>query len=152
MPVALIGSLIYLSQIVILAALRHTPSPLLARVLPLLLGANPAAAAFFVIIQAFVLRQWCPWCCGIHAAACLGAWFAILGMRNPCAGSSHLQIPRSARPQIVLGALFAVAVLVVTYGIIPEVRAENAIIQRRDSPARVTAEKAGEARQVISLH
>ncbi|MEZ5328547.1 MAG: vitamin K epoxide reductase family protein [Verrucomicrobiales bacterium] len=44
-------------------------------------------ALWFTAVQAFILKTFCPWCCGTHALAVLGALLVVGGMPRVAKGS-----------------------------------------------------------------
>jgi uncharacterized membrane protein len=122
-PVAWLGALVY---VLAFAALCLPARFAWVRPTTLLLfGGCAAAALFFVAVQALVIRQWCPWCCGLHALALTGAAFGLAG-RRPSPGDGPAAIrPRAAfagpRPVrlVATGALATVAVLTAGLSLLP---------------------------------
>lgn len=86
-PVGLFGAAVY--GILIILNLRPLPAEprgprLIAATLVLLI---PAAALWFVILQLFVLRAFCPWCTATHVLASTGAVLIPVAWRRDAQAS-----------------------------------------------------------------
>ncbi len=111
-PVGLFG----LGSYVVLAVLGARPflagqqtARRLAACLVLLI---PLVALWFVVLQAFVLKAFCPWCCATHAVATLGAVLLFLAWRRDAATSGDGAPARKhsrPAPPIAWGAALAAA-------------------------------------------
>lgn len=75
LPVGAFGLVLYLGA----AAAVVLRAGLAARLAAL---AILAGAAWFAIVQAVILREWCPWCCLTHLLACAAAVLMLTGFRN----------------------------------------------------------------------
>jgi len=99
MPVTVPGFLIYA---LLLLALTHAGRHLLAP----LLGVISAAAVWFILVQAFVIRAFCPWCMAAHI---VGLTLTLIGLPHAVRISAPWQ-PTLAR--FALAGLFGGAGLI----------------------------------------
>jgi uncharacterized membrane protein len=97
-PVGLFGGASYL--VLLLLGFRpipgsQRPARITATALALLI---PAAALWFVGLQMFVIKAFCPWCCTTHAIASLGAILMMLAWRQDTHPAPSNSPRKSQRP------------------------------------------------------
>ena len=80
LPIALFGASIY-GSVILAVILGKRPSNDFAISFggTLILG----GALWFFMVQAVLLRNWCPWCCAAHACASVGTISLFLARRSP---------------------------------------------------------------------
>lgn len=152
-PVVWVGAFVYAVECaVVLAALAGTSRiGGLVRLMPLLLGANAAAAVFFTGVQIWGVQRWCPWCCTIHVLACFGAGFASRGLARTVGHTGADEPSRPVMPhQLVWAAAAQIVVLAALTALLP-----SAYAQQKTAPAAVdapSAERSDENPAVLQLH
>ncbi|MEZ5325423.1 MAG: vitamin K epoxide reductase family protein [Verrucomicrobiales bacterium] len=79
--------------------------------LPVLAWTTLAGAMWFMVLQAFVIGHFCPWCSTAHLCAAVGSIFFLVASRKR-SGSNIESIGAPAKPPVIVAAgigLFAVA-------------------------------------------
>ncbi len=96
-PVGLFGGGAYL-VLAILGSRPLLPGQRAARTLAAaLVLLIPGAALWFVALQIFVLKAFCPWCCTTHAIATMGAVMMVLAWRRDAARAAGSASRRGTR-------------------------------------------------------
>ncbi len=147
-PVSLVGALFY----GVCAVFPHFQNrKLYSRISLSLFGGILCSVAFFVTLQAFILRQWCPWCCSIHGlaliAVSLGLWIHHRSLDIP------LRADHRILPNLACGILASMMFFFGGFSLLPaaEAVAKTTVEERDAAQISPSSSAAGETHRSIAL-